>query len=317
MPDVLTFNELQESLIQCFQEGKYTEALDLATAHLDRLPDYRADLNYWRMCAAARLEKHELAIKILEETLGGGDWYSEPVLRRSPSLQPLNGIPEYERLIERSVALWAAEQEKDHGLIVVEPEGQNKPYPLLVALHSNMARPSAARDSWIGLSDRGWLLAFPQSRLAMWKGAYAWDDRDTVVPGVVEDLKTICERYPVDLERVVLAGHSMGGQLATWLALSQAIKARGFIVVGPYLPEEEISQWDEIIRGVKGSGLRGVFIFGDADDSIPHDMIYALCDKLKAQGLDCRVEKHSGLGHDFVPEIKQSLPAALDYVMQE
>ncbi|HLY17240.1 MAG TPA: alpha/beta hydrolase [Bryobacteraceae bacterium] len=46
-----------------------------------------------------------------------------------------------------------------------------------------------------------------------------------------EHLRALARRYPLDLARVIVIGHSAGGQLALWLAAQHAIPLRGVVAL--------------------------------------------------------------------------------------
>src|SRR5258705_473372 len=81
----------------------------------------------------------------------------------------------------------------------------------------------------------GCLVALPQSSQPMSAGHYGWNDRGWAVREITQHVTTVREQSPIDLERIVVAGFSMGGGLAAWLALSGTLAVRGFIGVGPFL----------------------------------------------------------------------------------
>src|SRR5213594_3506800 len=54
----------------------------------------------WRRCAPGRVGRPELGIRLIEEALDKGFFYGERTMRDSPSWEPLQGTPEFERLVE-------------------------------------------------------------------------------------------------------------------------------------------------------------------------------------------------------------------------
>jgi dienelactone hydrolase len=315
MGSTFTFREVNEQITMLYQAGDYDGALALATRHIDDFPERRSEMIYWRLCMSARVEEAEKPIRILEQALDEGYWFGETVLRESPSLIPLVDIPAYEQLIARSAAMAAEDLDQSPELIIIPPEGRKGPLPLLLGLHENVGTSLSARSSWEGLGKEGYLLAFPSSsQPGFWKGGFIWDNRDIAKQEVSEHFASVCDQHEVDLERVVITGHSMGGQLAIWLALSRTIKVRGFIAVGPYLPDEEIDTWTELIEAAKASDMRGVIFLGEKDGDIPHEGVYRLAERLNAAGIACRVEMVPGEGHDITPEYQRRFPEALRFV---
>lgn len=315
MSDTLSFEMVNAQIDECYWSGDYVGALELATSHLNDFPDYRGLMIYWQLCMSARVEGSKGAVRVLKDALDEDFWFTEAILRESPSLAPLVGIPEYEQLIVRSAAMVAEDNEQPPESIVVEPKAHMESYPLLLGLHGNSMPALAARLAWEGLSEEGYLLAFPQSKqMGFWKADYVWNDRDVAVQEVSDYFETICEQYPIDRDRVVISGHSMGGQPAIWLALSGIIKAKGFITIGPYLPEEEIDAWDETIEAGKGSNIRGVIFLGEQDKSVPHEGIHKLAQRLNTEGKLCKIEIVPNEGHEITSEFRRRFPEALHFV---
>jgi predicted esterase len=310
------FEEVFAELNQAFQEGEYTSVVEIAESHRDRYPEQKAMLIYLQACAAARLDRKEAALETLTRALDERFWYSERVLRDSPSLHPLVGLPEYDQLIELSAQAAAAERSETEKLMVLTPRSATPPYPLLVALHSNGSSAREAGSHWAGLLDLGWLLALPESTEAVWKGNYNWVDINKSIAAVARCHEDVSRAYQLDPERLVIGGHSMGGRLAIQSALESALPARGFIAVGPYIAEDELDSLQMAIEMCKDYSLRGAIFFGEEDDTIPQKTIYNLVEQLEAQGVEVMLRRLPGVGHEFAPAIREALPEALDFVLK-
>lgn len=315
MPDGLNFDEIFAQINRLFEEKQYEAVITTAAQHVGAYPDRKPLLQYLQMCAAARQEDRERVCEILEEALFAGSWYSEEALRESPSLRPLVGLPEYESLLALSAEIAAGDASQGEHLIVETPENKEGPYPLLIALHQNGGSAVEARSAWLGLVEEGMALAFPQSSRALWKGSFNWNDKDAAAKEIANHYQRICREYDVDRQHVIIAGHSMGAQLAIWLALSGTVKAKGFIAVGPYLPQEELEGWVELFEKRQGCELRGAILFGENDHTIPNGSIYNLVESLQKQCVEVKIERLPGVGHDFAPEFRQRLPEAVDFVL--
>lgn len=100
------------------------------------------------------------------------------------------------------------------------PQG-NGPFPVVIYVHGgcyfteySIAHAAAAEQA---IADAGY---------AVWSLEYRRvGDRDGGWPGTFQDvangadhLRTLAEKYPLDLSRVVSVGHSAGGNFALWLA---------------------------------------------------------------------------------------------------
>ncbi len=308
------FQDLQDRMFALYTAGRYAEALDLVTREASRFPGEAWRLSQWRVCLASRAGDTAQANRILQAALDEGLWYAEERLRFDDDLKPLQGNPEFERLVARSVERGArAQAEARPELITLPPEGKapRAGYPLLVALHGNTESAATSAPFWQPATARGWLVALPQSSQIVGSGAYVWDDQALGAREVQAHYEALTAGHAVDPRRFVIAGFSMGARLAAWLALQQTIPARGFVAVGPWVPE--IDSWMPIVQGAKGLGLRGTIIVGDRDDDC-FTGAEALAGLLDTEGIACDLQVISGLGHDYPADFPARLERALKAV---
>jgi len=167
------------------------------------------------------------------------------------------------------------------------------PFPLVVVVHGG------AWEAQYNLIHLGHLcVALREAGLATWSVEYrACGDVGGPWPGAGDDVARgieftaeLIDRYPVEEERVVLAGHSAGGQLV----LSSAGRARLPVValaavsdlqesaerVGPNgavarfmggMPDDVSDRYAEASpRELLPLGVRQILVHGDADLSVPY-----------------------------------------------
>lgn len=316
------FDEVQSQIQRHYGSGEFSEALSLATRMAPLFPEQAPLFYYWRICMAARLNQPDQALRLLDEVLTSGVWYGETLLRRSPSLKPLQGQPAFERMVERNLEIQKQDEGKVFPVITLRSEGEcekgSLPCPFLVALHGNTSTAQASIDFWRPAASAGWLVAVPQSTQAVWKGAYVWDDLEVAEQEIQHHIELIHRQYAVDPIRTVLAGHSMGGEVAIWLSLSGAVETAGFIAVGPGGPMmDDLDSWEPLIARGELRGLRGYFITGEQDESISHQNIQVLINRLNEGGIPCNLEIIPEARHEFIPEYEEALLRGLDFVIQE
>ena len=119
--------------------------------------------------------------------------------------------------------------------------------------------------------------------------------------------------YPIDPQRVVLAGFSQGGGLAAWLALSSTIKVRGLILVGPFLPD--VKDLIPLMEAHPPQGLRAFLVAGQRDQYCL-GVAQRLATLLPQHGIVCELDVYPDLEHNFPSEFESKLPYALEYVLQ-
>jgi predicted esterase len=313
-----SFPEFIRRVFGLYHNQSYAEALELLTQSGDRFPDEAPIVLYLRACMAVRVEQPELAIQVLRQALERGIWIGETTMRASPSLQPLQGQPDFEELIERFKVLRAAAGIEPRRFIV-EPEGgcnAERPCPLLIALHGNNSNASYALNGWRPAVDAGWLLAALQSSQAEMTDMYVWDDQDTALREVAQHDAALREEYAIDPERVVVAGFSMGGETALRAVLGGTLPVRRFVLLGPGGPTIGSSEtWLPLIEQAAARGVRGYVLLGERDDAVPHESIRALVELLNTNGVPCELELIPNLGHEYPNDIAPYLGRALAFIL--
>jgi acetyl esterase/lipase len=109
------------------------------------------------------------------------------------------------------------------------------PHPAIIYIHGGFWRAK------YGLEHAGHFCeALRSAGVATWNIEYRRVGQDGGGwPGTLDDvlraarfIERIARSHPIDLERVLVAGHSAGGQLALWVAAQDAIELRGAVSLG-------------------------------------------------------------------------------------
>jgi acetyl esterase/lipase len=168
-------------------------------------------------------------------------------------------------------------------------------WPLAVVLHGG------AWKATYNLIHTGHLcVALGAAGIATWNVEYrsvgdvngAWPGAGDDVAAAVEFVCELVERYPLDRERVVLVGHSAGGQLALWAAKGAKLPTVALAAVsdlresaerigpeGPVaafvggMPDELPDRYAEASpRELLPLGVRQILVHGTADEEVPYEM---------------------------------------------
>lgn len=304
-------DDLFQAALQLHQSKEYVQANELLRVEGEHFPEARSRIYFWRMCMTALMGDIDRSIRLLDEAVTAGYWYTERMLREDPDLASLQGNPEYEGLVKASRELQLALQAKTQPhMTVVTPERGAAP-PALLALHGNHQDAAGSQAHWRPAAAQGWLLALPQSTQPSPFNGFVWDDFDYATHEMQVYLASLAAQHPFDRKRMVLGGFSMGGRLAAWLALTHLIDASGFILAAPYLDNLEVSEAH--IQTSSERGLRGCIIIGEADTDC-YAGATKFHERLAACHMDCKLRTYPGLGHDFPPDFEHVLLEALSFV---
>lgn len=308
-----TFAELAEKMVEHFQNKQYAEALELIRAEGDNFPNDRMDADYWKMVSAARVGNKQLLLEVARKSLADGLWYGELLWRQSPSYALLQGDPEFEQIVAESLEAQKRDMPSEPVVITKLPSNHSDTSPLLIALHGNQSTAEKTSPFWEPALEDGWAVVIPQSNQAMQKNALGWDGLETSFAYVKERFEAL--DIPFNSEKVVIAGHSMGGFVAIRMALEGMLPVRGFIVNGPAVPYlDEEGELQKILPQAKERGLRAYFIVGEKDDAIFADKVIELAEKMKAVGIPCEVELIPDATHDPNPAYDPALRRGLAFI---
>ncbi|WP_040447511.1 alpha/beta hydrolase [Ktedonobacter racemifer] len=260
------FYTFQQQVNRLYYANEYVQAFALIEEKYADFPEQSAQIAYWRLCFHALLGKQKEALQIFHETLDRGDWFGPSMLEQDLDLVELRPLAEFQEMLE--VCRQRLVQAKDKAqpeLHIVKPEAEVRPLPLLIALHGNQGNAYESLGEWRGVTAQGWLLSVPTSSQIDGPGCFIWNDREAGGREIYQHLTMLNGEHEVDSKRVVLGGFSMGGGLAVWVALTQAIPCCGFVVLAPYLTDEELEKLPAILAQQQPTGLRGYIIVGQED----------------------------------------------------
>jgi predicted esterase len=311
----LTVIEVEQQYHQLVASGAYEEALTLVTREAHQF-SYNAQkvVYYWRFRMAALLNRPELVVQLLAEAVTTGHWYSG--LAEDEEFELVHHWPEFERLAavcaqRRTEAMATAVPI----LKVRQPENQPPPYPLLLALHGNNSLMEPFSRHWETAVRHGWLVGLPQSSQSYEPGTVSWVDWEWSIEEIQQHYNTLCTDYPIDSQRTVLAGFSMGGGLATSLALSGKIKVQGVLLISPFLNDAR-NMIPYLDAGLYSPDLRAYLVASERDEYC-RNIAQQLAELLPQYNIACRLEIYPDTGHSFPLPFEAKLPEVLAFLMEE
>lgn len=286
-----------------YEAEKWQEAIDFLKDVAAEFPDFKPEIYYTQMAASIKLKKYDLFFELLQEIVDAGGWYSELILRETPAFKPIQGKPEFEKIVSLSVER-AKQASKQHSDFTEFPEKPGTSPPLMLALHAQASIIKEEYKAWKTVLDHGYLLGMPQTTNRYWSGIATgyWPDVETATNQIKAYLDTINPNNTLDLKQSITGGLSSGGDLAIRLALTQTIPVSGFIAVSPGGPwRNEPEKWQPVIDDAKNKDLQGIIIRGKEDQAIPRKYNQTLAKMLNASGISCKFIEYPKLGHWYPP----------------
>ncbi|MEW6242198.1 MAG: hypothetical protein AB1564_15455, partial [Chloroflexota bacterium] len=259
-----TFQSLIDELMRFYNQRDYAGALALVEQKAGLFPEQIARTTFWRMCLLSLCNRPDEVLSVFQQGLDAGLWWVESQFR-DPDLDAVRGLPKFKELAAESHRKCMEARrhiEPDRTLLV--PDDTSRELPLLIALHGRNGHKDSNLEHWEIARRRGWLVLSPQSRQAIYQGAYCWDDNDDGLGDILFHVEETMKAYGVDRMRIVTAGFSQGSGMAIYAALSGRIGARGFIGVGTFMAEPECL----IALARQARSVRGYFITGEKDHTL-------------------------------------------------
>ena len=304
LDDRLRYRALQRKSTELYYAGKYEEAMNIDRDLVKEFPELKTATYYSMIATASKMKDYKLSCEFLKEILDEGGWYSELILRQSPSLDPLQSMPEFEDLVNLSVS--RSKQLPKTENITVIPDNADPPFPLMLSLHGGGGFIKDEYEYWKPIVDQGYILGIPRSTNLYWSGidnAY-WPDYKSSVKEIRNYIDKINSNDIIDFKRLFLGGFSQGGGVAVQMALTGDIPVCGFVVVAPGGGMiDEPDKWQSLIDESKNHELRGMIIRGTEDLAIPRDKLHDLVKMLNNNGIPCKFLEYPGLGHWYPPDL--------------
>ena len=312
-----TFSEFETEIRELYEAAQYTEIIDRIDAERANYPGQHIYLAYWQITMAARAGNNELAFHFMDELISNQQWISSHLLLDSPSLEGLQDLSDYRERFQKMVALQQKEQAQILPLLVIHKEEADLKVaaPLMIGLHKGHALALDSIKFWQSAAQLGWLVGVPQSSQAMWSGQYVWEDRETAYSDIESHIKDLAAKYVVDPQRIIVAGHEAGGELAAWLLLSGGLSARGFVLINPTGPFiKDPNQWMRLLQIREPENLRGAIVLAEEAPGMDEPEIRRMVDILNTFEVPCHLEIIKA-GQAYDPIYDEAIQKAINFVL--
>lgn len=305
----MTFHELTDQMVALYHQKKFEDALQLIEQHLNAFPEQAARLTFWRMCFLSLLGRSEEVLAVFQQGLDSGLWWHMELFS-DPDLNAIRDLPAFKRLMALSQERYQEEQaqiERDYSILQPGPPSTGL-YPLLITLHGRNGNKESDIRQWELARQRGWLVLSCQSTQPVFQGAYHWDNPEQGLADLRFYYDQVSQQYPVDPQRILIAGFSQGSGMAIFTALTGNLPVRGFIGIGTWWADP--SQLD-----VQGKQVRGYFITGEKDHTL--ERAREIQEVLLKNNVEFAEEVHADLGHEFSSDFGASFDKAIHFIFEE
>ncbi len=308
-----SFRKIQQEIFDLYGQKRIEEALQRTRQARPHFPQQAARLAFWEACFLSLLQQPQEALRVLQEGLRDGLWWSPTRLVHDSDLAALQELSGFKAVLEICQARkQEAQLRAQCKLRVFPPPRPRASDPLLLAFHMRGSNLEETAPHWQPICKQGVLLALPQSGQVEGPWGYCWDDYGQARLEAQQTYGLLQTQHPFNPQNLVLAGASQGAGLAVRLTLEQALPSRGFVaLVGAGALEPLLPHTDLAVQ----KGLKGVFIAGEHDPASAH--ITQVHDTLRALGLQVRLEVVPHLAHDYPADLLERLERALKFILYE
>lgn len=313
--EIQTYENFMNSFMQRYGEKEYAEALTLLEQEGHHYPDNQAMIAYNRACMYGVQNLLPQALKVLREAYDRGFWFRADMLHQDTDFAALQGTPDFESLVQQFQQRYETLKStiRTSRLVSTPPADAPKPYRLLLTLHGNNADAQNTAPHYEAAAKAGWLVTNLQSsQLGFTEQAFVWNDHAESLANVEQHRTELLQTYPIDQQQIVVSGFSMGGQIASLLAVTQPFAVKGLIGIGTYLGDKQ-EEWQPQIATLAARGVRVYLLIGDKDDGCyPGTVRFA--EMLRAANVPCEMKVYPGMGHIYPPDFDEMLITALKFI---
>ena len=187
----------------------------------------------------------------------------------------------------------------------------NCKYPLIIVLHGGSGNNNKAFYDWESkMINNDFISVYPRGRTL--EGSYTNRYGQTGINDIKEIYQQIIEKYSIDTSLIILAGQSLGGNLAIQLSYNN-FPAKGLFLAFPVKPEDfDYKKASEL----KKKNLKIVMICGQRDNEFFNGQ-QEMANILDSVKVENRFIKYPDLGHYFPVDFSGQLDNGLQYIINK
>ena len=309
------FLTLRNKLFALYYEKKYKEALKVAEIAYENYKDKIIETTFWLACFNSLLKKKDKTIKILNNALDNGIWWSPQLMISESDFDFIKKYKEFKEILERCRVFFEKAQSKAKPkCLLFHPEDFNskKENKLFIAIHFRGSNAEEFEEYFKkSVLKRGYMLAVPQSSQIFTLNKFCWDNREIAKKEISNHYNEINNKYRLDEKETIIAGASQGGGLSLELALGEnELHIKKFISIIPGIVD--VSSYIPLLKSGVSKNIKGFIITGEKDFYFQKvKELYEEAQKLKLQ---CKFVSIKGMGHNIPENFEDYLNEALDFL---
>jgi predicted esterase len=313
----ITYTSLLNLTLELYKKSGSLEAYKFITQNAHKVKGNRAQIFNFRYALAAASGLEQEALQIMKEAvLENGFWYAYDYLLEDEDLESLHKYDDFHKMVNL-----CKEREKkakksakpDLKIIKCNSSYSHDHRPLLIALHGNQENIEITEAYWESIVSENYILALPQSSQIQVSDGYVWDDVEKGANELKLHYENILEKNNIDVDKVIIGGFSAGGRVALNSILNDKISVKGFIFVGPWLPE--IDEWEELLNKLKEKGVKGYVICGDKDEDC-FECTQKFVSLLEEKNIAHIFKSVKDMDHDYPENFEEILKDAVEYIIK-
>lgn len=294
------FVELQNELFRLFEKGEFDAIYRCIDEAKREFPERIDKTSFWEACAFSVEGKYEEAIVILNEALQKGIWWNPHTLIYDEDLKGLRDKIGFKTIVQKCEEILKKQQLTAHPKLFTY--GNEKALAGIFSLHWRGSNINDFAPYWCEEKIlREYMLGFSQSSQIYGMNSYSWDNHEIAIKDVMKSFNDFTNKY--NLEDIIIAGASQGGNIAIELALKNMLEAQKFIAVIPAIRDVEAIESMVISNDI--TNVKGYIVTGDKDPFYENTL--QLMSMFEKYNVNCKLIVREGLGHLFPEDFTQIL----------
>ncbi|MCX8095095.1 MAG: hypothetical protein N3D74_02745 [Caldisericia bacterium] len=312
------FKDIMEKLFSLYRDGKYEDALNLIQENKKNYLKYLSRLFYYEACFLSVLNKKDEAIKILNDAINSGFWWSVTTLNYEKDFDSIRDSIEFKEIIEKIKKI----EDNENRLIkreylIFEPIDldKNKIYPIIISLHprdSNIYDFSKYFE--IENLKKNYFLLFPQSPIKTSFDGYSWDKSEICYKEVIQIFDEVLEKFKkINKNEIIISGASQGARISLEIYLKKLIDIKGWIGIIPAF--RDINYLLPILDSINKKKFKFSFIVGKKDNFFR--IANELNKELINRGFKTLFIENENLGHSIPKNFEEELIKCINFILKD